>query len=107
MILNHSEQDLYDFVSKINNCHDTIKFTFKYSNREANFLDVNIKMKETGELDTSVYEKVSNCLQYYRIKFIFEHNRICRNYLQYFIDLFQRRTPKLLLTLLLFTTLVP
>ena len=59
MIWNHSEKDLHDFISKINNCHDTIKFTFKYSNQVATFLDVNIKMKEYGELDTSVHEKVT------------------------------------------------
>ena len=48
-IWNHSEQDLHDFISKINNFHDTIQFiqfTFSYSNKEATFLDMNIKMKE-------------------------------------------------------------
>ena len=30
----------------INNCQDTIKFTFKYSDLEATFLNVNIKIKE-------------------------------------------------------------
>ena len=43
---------LHDFISKINNCHDTIKSTFNYSNQEAFFLDVNFKMKENAELDT-------------------------------------------------------
>ena len=28
MIWDHSEQDLQDFISKISNFHDTIKFTF-------------------------------------------------------------------------------
>ena len=37
MIWNHSEQDLHDFISKINNCHDTIKFTFNYSNKKLLF----------------------------------------------------------------------
>ena len=32
MIWNHSGHDWYDFVSKINNFHDTIKFTISYSN---------------------------------------------------------------------------
>ena len=30
---NQSEQDFRDFISKINNFHDTVKFTFKYSNQ--------------------------------------------------------------------------
>ena len=57
MIWDHSEQDLQDFISKINKFHDTIKFTFNYSKTEATFLDVNIRMKENGELETSVHEK--------------------------------------------------
>ena len=46
MIWNHCEQDLHYFISKINDCHDNIKFSFNYSNQEATFLDVNVKMKE-------------------------------------------------------------
>ena len=64
MIWDHSEQDLQDFISKINNFHDTIKFTFNCSKTEATFLDVKIKMKENGELETSVHEKITNCQQY-------------------------------------------
>ena len=30
MIWNDSEQDLHDFISKINNFHETIKFTYSY-----------------------------------------------------------------------------
>ena len=58
------EQELHEFISKINRFHDTIKFTFNYSNKEANFLNVNNKMKENGVLDTSVHEKAINCHQY-------------------------------------------
>ena len=65
MVWNHSEQELHEFISKINKFHYTIKFTFNYSNKEATFLDVNIKMKENGELDTSVHEKATNCHQYF------------------------------------------
>ena len=67
MIWNHSEQDLHDFISKINNCHDSMKFTFNYSTQEVTFLDVNIKMKANGELDTSVHKKVTNCHQYIEV----------------------------------------
>ena len=55
---------MHDFISKINDCHDTIKFTFNHSNQEATFLDMIIKMKENGALDTSVHEKFTNCHQY-------------------------------------------
>ena len=64
MIWHHSEQELHDFISKINNFHNTIKFTYNYSMQDATFLDVNIKRNENGELDTSVHEKVTNCHQY-------------------------------------------
>ena len=46
MICNHRERYLHDFISKINNVHDTIKFTFSYLNKEATFLAVNVNMKE-------------------------------------------------------------
>ena len=81
MIWNHSEQDLHNFISKINNYHDTIKFTFNHSNQEATFLDVNIKMKEYGELDTSVLKKVTNCHQY--IKFASCHPLSCKQGILY------------------------
>ena len=57
MIRNHSEQDMHEFISKSHTCHDTIKFTFNYSDQEATFLDVNMN----GEIDTCVHEKVKNC----------------------------------------------
>ena len=31
MTWNQSEQEVSDFISKINNFHDTVKFTFNYS----------------------------------------------------------------------------
>ena len=58
MVCNEGEQESHEFISKINRFHDTIKFTFNYSNKEANFLNVNNKMKENGELDTSVHEYI-------------------------------------------------
>ena len=63
MIWNHSKKNVHNFISKINNCHATIKFTVNYSNQEATFLDVdvNIKMKESSDLDTSDHEKDTNC----------------------------------------------
>ena len=61
MVWNHKEQEFHEFISEINKFHDTIKFTFNYSNKEATFLDVNIKMKENGKLDTSIIGKATNC----------------------------------------------
>ena len=34
LIWNHSEQDLHNFISKINTFHDTIKFTINFPGRE-------------------------------------------------------------------------
>ena len=81
MIWDHSEQDLQDFISKINKFHDTIKFTFNYSKTEATFLDVNIRMKENGELETSVHEKITNCHQY--IEFSSCHPLSCKQGIPY------------------------
>ena len=46
MTWTYSEQDFRDYSSKINNFHDTVKFTFNYSNQSATFLNVNIKTKK-------------------------------------------------------------
>ena len=81
MVWNHSEQELHEFISKINKFHDTIKFTFNYSNKEATFLDVNIKMKENVELDTSVHEKATNCHRY--IEFSSCHPLSCKQGIPY------------------------
>lgn len=81
MIWDHSEQDLQDFISKINNFHKTIKFTYNYSMENATFLDVNIKRNENGELDTSVHEKVTNCHQY--IEFSSCHPLSCKQGIPY------------------------
>ena len=64
MIWDHSEQELQDFISKIKKKnHETIKCTFNCSKTETTFLDIDIKMKENGELETSVYEKITKCHQ--------------------------------------------
>ena len=81
MVWNHSEQELHECISKINEFYDTIKCTFNYSNKEATFLDVNIKMKENGELDTSVHEKATNCHQY--IEFSSRHPLSCKQGIPY------------------------
>ena len=81
MIWDHSEQVLQDFISKINSFHDTIKFTFNYSKTEATFLDVNIRMKENGELETSVHVKITNWHQY--IEFSSCHPLSCKQGIPY------------------------
>ena len=80
MIWNHSEEDLHNFVSKLNNFHETIKFTYSFSKEEATFLDVNIK-KKNNELETSVHEKVTNCHQY--IEFSSCHPLSCKKGIPY------------------------
>lgn len=81
MIWNHSEQDLHDFISKINCFHSTIKFTYNYSKQNTTFLDVNIHRSENGELGTSVYEKGTNCHQY--IEFSSCHPLSCKKGIPY------------------------
>ena len=57
---------LHHFISNIKYFDDTIKFTFNCSKKIATFLDVNVKMKETCELDTCVHEKFTNVINTWR-----------------------------------------
>ena len=90
MIWNHSGRDFHVFISKINNFHEIIKFTYNYSNQEATFLDVNIRMKENRDLDTSVHEKVTNCHQY--IEFSSRHPLSCKQGIRYSQDALRQIT---------------
>ncbi len=56
-----TESSLGTFLEELNQIHQTIKFTWSISNREATFLDLNIhkgeRFRATGKLDCSLHLK--------------------------------------------------
>ena len=75
-IWNESEEQLLKFLYEIKQYHETIKFTYSYSQREAVFLDVKVEKSDDGMLITSVYEKDTNVHQY--IEFSSCHPRLVK-----------------------------
>ena len=51
-----SENDLQQFISKINEVHPSIKFDFNYSKTQIHFLDITTKTS-TGKLLTTLHKK--------------------------------------------------
>ena len=62
-IWTHGEQRLKNFMMEFNNCNCNIKFTYEFSEPSINFLDLNVKFSN-GTLQTSLYEKPTDCHQY-------------------------------------------
>ena len=50
------QEKLKKFIYYLNNTHDTIKFTCKWSDHEIEFLDVKV-LNESGVLETDVFVK--------------------------------------------------
>ena len=59
-----SEASLLEFINHLNNVHDLIKFTHKYSKEEIEFLDVLIKKCSKGYLSTDVFQKDTDTHSY-------------------------------------------
>ena len=53
MILHHGENEVKQFVDKLNKSHPTIKFTCDYSRERVHFLDV----QENNEISTDLHVK--------------------------------------------------
>ena len=64
MIWNGSEASLLEFVAYLNSVHETIKFTFKYSASQLEFLDVLVIKDSKGYLSTDVYQKDTDTHSY-------------------------------------------
>ena len=63
-IWTYGDSELVNFVSHLNNCHDTIKFTLDKSNETANFLDLTITKDSSGNLQTNLYCKPTDSHNY-------------------------------------------
>lgn len=76
MIWDDSEEQLLRFLNKLNQHHETIKFTYSFSKTDAVFLDVKLQKTDVGTLKTDVYEKDTNVHQY--IEFSSCHPLSCK-----------------------------
>ena len=63
IVWTEGEDRLKEFIDYLNNAHDTIKFTYKWSKHEIDFLDVKV-MNESGVLETDVFIKPTDSHQY-------------------------------------------
>ena len=67
MIWDDSEKKCFRFLYKLNNFHETIKFTYNYSKTNVIFLDVKIEKTDEGILRTGVFQKDTNvhkCIEF-------------------------------------------
>ena len=63
IIWTEGEEKLRRFIDYLNSAHGTIKFTYKWSEHEIEFLDVKV-LNESGVLETDVYIKPTDSHQY-------------------------------------------
>ncbi|KAJ8034969.1 hypothetical protein HOLleu_22024 [Holothuria leucospilota] len=63
MIWNHGEDQLHTFLELINS-HPTIKFTYEFSPKVVNFLDVSVMVDDRRCLRTDLYSKPTDSYQY-------------------------------------------
>ena len=63
MIWQHGEDGLREFMSYLNSIHPTLKFTYKYSKTETEFLDVNV-IKKGNSITADLYIKETDTRQY-------------------------------------------
>jgi hypothetical protein len=57
------DEELQNFLSRVNNLHPSIKFTHEISNTTISFLDTSSSLSE-GELSTDLYSKPTDTNQY-------------------------------------------
>ena len=72
-IWTYGDNKLKDFVTHLNNCHDTIKFTREQSLSTANFLDITISKEDLGHIQTNLYCKPTDSHNY--LMYCSEHPR--------------------------------
>ena len=96
LIWDHGENELKQFIEKLNEFHPTRKFTCGYSRERIHFLDVQVIL-ENNEISTDLYVKETDLHQYlhqsschpcYCVKSILNSqalrlNRICSNNIFY------------------------
>ena len=77
----YGQEQLDTFVSYLNNCHDTIKFTLEVSCLKINFLDITITNEKDGTVSTNLYCKPTDSHNY--LLYSSEHPRHLLNGIPY------------------------
>ena len=62
-IWTHGEEKLTQFLNEFNNCHSYLKFTYETSRGTANFLDLNVSLRN-GAIHVDLYIKPTDCHHY-------------------------------------------
>ena len=63
MYIHNYARGIREFIDFLNNAHETIKFTCKWSEHEIEFLDIKV-LNESGVLDMDVFIKLTDSHQY-------------------------------------------
>jgi len=64
MLWTHGEDELTKFISHLNGCHHSIKFTSHISTTKVNFLDTNVIKTVDNHIITDLYEKPTDSKNY-------------------------------------------
>ena len=80
MIWTHGEERLLEFLDFINGFHNSIKFTWEWSQEKVNFLDIQI-INNGGQVDTDLYVKPTDKHQY--LTYNSCHPRGCKTSIPY------------------------
>ena len=80
MIWTHGEERLREFLDFINGFHNSIKFTWEWSQKKVNFLDIQI-INNGGQVDTDLYVKPTDKHQY--LTYNSCHPRGCKTSIPY------------------------
>ena len=68
MIWTKSEKDLIEFLNELNTKHTSIKFEFKYSRQQIEFLDTLVYIDNNNKLQTTLYKKPTDRQNYLHSK---------------------------------------
>lgn len=60
----HTDEGLQNFITRANNIHPSIKFTYEISKSRISFLDTSSSLSANGELSTDLYSKPTDTNQY-------------------------------------------
>jgi Reverse transcriptase (RNA-dependent DNA polymerase)/GIY-YIG catalytic domain len=77
VIWNHSLESLHDFIDRLNNCHNNIKFTYAISKTNVSFLDVDVIKNDLNQIVTDVHVKNTNIHQF--VEYSSCHPVSCKN----------------------------
>ena len=76
MIWTHGDDNLTEFITYLNSIHPTIKFTPESSLTQINFLDTTVKINDSRDIYTTLYEKPTDTHLY--LHYTSSHHTPCK-----------------------------